>query len=283
MGEEEWGGQGAGFGRGPVWLWLVGRSGVQSAEHYEAMTLPCRRWLCLCTDVAAPGSGPVRDLLHRTKRALAGLWQRVRALLPKVRPLQSHPHLFFFCEARVYPHPPTSRCSSNTCIPWPPCSWGERVVIACRFCSNPQVVRRRVGQTCEDTDGPSTAHDKDKAKDKGEPASPYTVDPTRAILTILTPQQMDVVRKAHTGEGGGARKRGHKGRKGLLLALCNDVSLYVSIFVGQVYVDGFVVSVAHAYAVVMWCAEVVGVAGLVARGAKVGMVINEEMVARYDT
>jgi hypothetical protein len=30
-----------------------------------------------------------------------------------------------------------------------------------------------------------------------------------------------------------------------------------------------------------WCAEVVGVAGLVARGAKVGMVINEEMVARY--
>jgi hypothetical protein len=85
------------------------------------------------------------------------------------------------------------------------------VVIACRFCSNPQVVRRRVGQTCEDTDGPSTAHDKDKDKDKGDPASPYSVDPTRAILTILTPQQMDVVRKAHTGEDTGGYSDRRKG------------------------------------------------------------------------
>lgn len=60
-----------------------------------------------------------------------------------------------------------------------------------------------MGQTCEEGDGPSVAKDKDKAKQG--PASPYTVDPTRAILTILTPQQMEVVRKAHTGEGGDER------------------------------------------------------------------------------
>jgi hypothetical protein len=97
------------------------------------------------------------------------------------------------------------------------------------FLLEPQVVRRRVGQTCEDTDGPSTAHDKDKDKDKGEPASPYTVDPTRAILTILTPQQMDVVRKAHTGEDTGKQKGGDTvtEEKGLFPLCFNDVSLWL--------------------------------------------------------
>jgi hypothetical protein len=69
--------------------------------------------------------------------------------------------------------------------------------------------------------------------------------------------------------------------KGLFPLFFHDVSLWLLVKCKSMALL-YVLLTPALWCVCGWCAEVVGVAGLVARGAKVGMVINEEMVARYD-